>query len=64
VSVSEFFTDNHLKPGAVAPFDGVCIFSDDSFEDTPIVLIEIRGEYTRLPVSDECSDRWSEPRTE
>ncbi len=25
-------------------------------------VIEIRGEYTRLPVGEECSDRNSEPR--
>jgi len=39
VPVTEFFADDHLKSGAVAPFDGVGVLSDDAFENTSIVLV-------------------------
>jgi hypothetical protein len=39
VLVSEFFSDDHFKPGAVAPFDGVCVLSDDAFQNTSVVFV-------------------------
>jgi hypothetical protein len=39
VPVSELFTDDNLKSRAVAPLNGVCVFADDAFENTPVVLV-------------------------
>ena len=33
------YTDDNLKPGAVAPFNGVCVLSDDAFENTSVILV-------------------------
>ena len=48
VHVSELFTDDNLKPRAVAPFDGVCVFSDDAFENTPVVLVATESRRFRV----------------
>jgi hypothetical protein len=48
VSVSERFSDDNLKPGAVAPFNGVCALADDDFENTAVVLIATESRRFRV----------------
>ncbi len=38
VFVSQFLADDKLKSGAVAPLDGVCVLSDDTLENPPVVV--------------------------
>ncbi len=39
VSVFQFAPDQYLKPGSVAPSDGVCVFADDALENSSIVFV-------------------------
>jgi hypothetical protein len=48
VSVSELFTDDSLKPRAVAPLDSVCVLADDAFEDTSVVLVPTEARRFRM----------------
>ena len=47
--VSQGFTDDNLKSGAVAPFDGVCVFADDAFENTSVVVV-VEANLIRRPL--------------
>ncbi len=46
--VPEFFSDDNLKSGAVAPLNAVRVFSDDAFENTSIVLITTEARRFRV----------------
>ncbi len=39
VSIFQLAPDQYLKPGALAPFDGVCVVANDAFELASIVFV-------------------------
>ena len=37
--IAELISDEDLKSGSLTPFDGICVVTDDAFENTSIVLV-------------------------